>query len=168
MTQVDEYTQTLILSAQLINKIFDHDVYKYRPSHGIDPYFKSTWTECRNHPMLTGLIDRQIRNKFRTNNEVQRWIFNLYDLTTGRAKFIHSRARKHSRHKITDFIYNTIFTRAIKKSPVYCTDAQSARSSLLHAPTFCINDSRDTNDTTLQNNAKFLAERFPDKCEFEK
>lgn len=168
MTHVDEYTQTLILSAKFIDKIFGHKAYKYRPSHGIDPYFKSTWSECRNHPLLTGLIDKQIRNKFRTNNEVQRWIFNLYDLTTGRAKFIHSRARKHSRHKISDFIYNSIFAPFIKNSPVYCTDAQTARFALTNAPTFCINDSRDTDDRTLKNNAKFLAERFPNKCEFEK
>ncbi len=168
LERVDEYTQTLILSAQFIERIFGKKVYKYRPSHGIDPYIKSTWIACRNHPMITGQIDQQIRNKFRTNNEVQRWLFNLYDLINDRAVFIHSRARKHTRHKITDFIYNAIFMPWIKKSPVCCTDTSTARSALLRAPTFCINDSRDTDETILRDNAKFMAERFPEKSQFEK
>lgn len=166
--RVDEYTQTLILSAQFIERIFGKKVYKYRPSHGIDPYLKSTWIACRNHPMLTGQIDQQIRNKFRTNNEIQRWIFNLYDLINNRAVFIHSRARKHTHHKITDFIYNAIFTPWIKDSPVVCTDTSVARSALLRAPTFCINDSADTDKTILRDNAKFMEERFPNKSQFEK
>jgi hypothetical protein len=166
--RVDEYTQTLILSAQFIERIFGKKVYKYRPSHGIDPYLKSTWIACRNHPMLTGQIDQQIRNKFRTNNEVQRWLFNLYDLINNSAVFIHSRARKHTRHKITDFIYNAIFMPWIKNSPVVCTDTSVARSALLRAPTFCINDSADTDKTILRDNAKFMKERFPNKSQFEK
>lgn len=168
LSQVNEYTQTLILSAKMINAIFGQDVYKYRPSHGIDPYIKSSWIECRNHPMITGLIDKQIRNKFRTNNELQRWLFNLYDLVTGRAVFIHSRARKHSRHKIINAIYNTIFMPWIRRSPVVCTDTARARSALINAPVFCINDSPDTDETILRDNAKFMAERFPDKSSFEK
>lgn len=168
MSRVDEYNQTLILSAQFIEKVFKKSVYKYRPSHGIDPYIKSSWIECRNHPLITGFIDKQIRNKFRTNNEVQRWLFNLYDLINGRAVFIHSRARKHSRHKISNFIYNTIFSPWIKNSPVVCTDTARARSALLRAPIFCINDAHDSDETILRDNAKFMAERFPEKSQFEK
>ncbi len=167
-SRVSEYDQTLILSAEFIEHVFGHDVYKYRPSHGIDPYLKSSWQECRNHPMITNQIDKQIRNKFRTNNEVQRWLFNLYDLVTGRAVFVHSRARKHSRHRITNAIYNMIFARTTRNSPVICTDTSSARKALLRAPIFCINDSSDTDETILQHNAKFMAERFPNKSSFEK
>lgn len=168
MTRVDEYSQTLILSAKIIDTVFGKSAYKYRPSHGIDPYIKSSWIECRNHPLITGLIDEQIRNKFRTNNEVQRWMFNLYDLISNRAVFIHSRARKHSRHKIINFVYNTIFAPWITKSAVVCTDASRARNALLRAPIFCINDSRDSDETILRNNTKFIKERFPDKSQFEK
>ena len=168
MSQVDEYTQTLILSAQAIGNIFNKSVYKYRPSHGIDPYIKSSWIECRNHPSISSKIDAQIHNKFRTGNEFQRWIFNLYDLVTGRAVFIHSRAPKHTRHKIINFIYNTIFAIPIRKSPVACTDVTHARKVLLRAPVFCINDASDSTTAVLQNNAKFLEERFPEKSSFEK
>ncbi len=168
MSRVDEYTQTLILSAKYIEDIFGQSVYKYRPSHGIDPYIKSSWIECRNHPMLNHQIDAQIRNKFRTNNEVQRWIFNLYDLINDRAVFQHSRAKKFSHHKISDFIYNTIFAFQIRKSPVCCTDTATSRSALQNCPTFCINDSRDTDQYILRDNAQFMAERFPEKSQFEK
>lgn len=168
LSQVNEYTQTLILSAKIINAIFGKDVYKYRPSHTIDPYIKSSWIECRNHPMITGLIDTQIRNKFRTNNELQRWVFNLYDLVNDRAVFIHSRARKHSRHKIMNTIYNAIFAPWIRRSPIVCIDTTRAHSALLKAPIFCINDSIDTDATILENNAKFMNDCFPEKSSFEK
>lgn len=167
-SRVDEYNQTLILSAEFIEQIYDKHVYKYRPSHGIDPYLKSTWIECRNHPVIAKQIDEQIRNKFRTNNEVQRWIFNLYDLITGNAKFIHSRARKHSRHKIINAIYNIVFMPWIRKSPVVCSNTHAARKALLGAPIFCINDSGNNDKTILEQNAKFMADRFPNKSQFEK
>ena len=115
-----------------------------------------------------GQIDAQIYNKFRTNNEVQRWMFNLYDLITGKARFIHSRARKHTRHKFINAIYNSIFAPWIYTSPVVCSDTVAARKAIIHAPIFCINDSRDNDETILANNAKFMAERFPDKSQFEK
>ena len=167
-SRVDEYNQTLILSAEFIEHVYGKRVYKYRPSHGIDPYLKSTWIECRNHPKIMGQIDAQIYNKFRTNNEVQRWIFNLYDLITGKARFIHSRARKYTRHKFINAIYNSIFAPWIYTSPVVCSDTVAARKAIIHAPIFCINDSRDNDETILANNAKFMAERFPDKSQFEK
>lgn len=167
-SNVDDYNKTLILSAEIIKNIFGRDVFKYRPSHCIDPYLKSSWIECRNHKKISPQIDAQVFNKFRTNNEVQRWIFNLYDLITGRAKFIHSRARKFTRHKIIDAIYNTIFAPWIYYSPVVCMDTVTARKALLNAPTFCINDSYDTDEKILENNIKFMQERFPNKSSFEK
>ena len=167
-SRVDEYNQTLILSAEFIHDIFGKNVFGYRPSHSIDPYIKSSWIECRNHEKIKAQIDAQIFNKFRTATELQRWLFNLYDFVHGRAKFIHSRAPKFTRHKFTDAIYNTLFTFQIKNSPVYCTDTFVARKALLNAPIFCINDSRDTDDLILENNAKFMEERFPNKSSFEK
>lgn len=167
-SRVDEYNQTLILSAEYIERVFGRRVYKYRPSHGIDPYIKSTWLECINHPDIAQQIHSQKFNKFRTNTEVQRWLINLYDLINGHAKFIHSRARKHTRHKVTNFIYNTIFMPWIRKSPVVCTDTVAARNAILGAPIFCINDGRDTDETILRNNAQFMATRFPEKSQFEK
>lgn len=164
----DAYTQTLILSAKKISDIYKKNVYKYRPSHGIDPYIKSSWEACRNHPLFNKQIDEQIRNKFRTNNEIQRWMFNLYDFVHGKAKFYHARAMKHSKFPILSFLYNTMFYFQTKKSPVYCTDTKTAAKALKRAPIFCINDSIDTDEQILKNNANYMEKRFPEKSPFEK
>ena len=166
-SRVNQYSQTLIISAQQIKNIFGNDVYKYRPAHGIDPYIKSSWQECASNPTISKLISSQITNKFRTNNELQRWIFNLYDLITNRAIFIHSRAKKYPCNKIKNIIYNTIFTKQIKQSPIVCTDTTIAQSALSNAPIFCINDSPDNTNKILRNNANYMRNRFPDKSSFE-
>ena len=165
---LDGYTQTLALSAKYIDDMFDIKMYNMRPSHGIDPYIKSSWIECRNKPELKKQINNQIKNKFRTNNEVQRWLMNMYDFAMGRAKFHHAHAAKYGRHKISNFIYNLIHWADIRKSNVVCTNAVIAKSALKHAPTFCINDAPENDSTILKGNREFLEKRFPNKCEFEK
>ena len=168
MNSVDEYTRTLILSAKIIADNFGKKFYFGRPTHGIDPYVKSSWIECMANQKIKEQIDKQIYNKFRTNNEIQRWTFNLYDLLTGRATFHHARPYKYAHNKIVDAVYNFIHHTAAKKSNVTCTSVKNARAALLAAPTFCINDAPENSIETLKENRKFLEERFPTKCEFEK
>ncbi len=168
MATADTYAQTQMLSAKHIENMFGKKLYKYWPSHGIDPYIKSSMQECRNHPLVRRDIEYTISQKFRTNTQIQRLIFNLYDLVTNRAVFVHSRACKCTRHKFMDWIYNTMHWRAIRKSPVVFTDCVVARRALKRAPIFCINDAPDSDEHTLQNNAAFMHELFPNKSEFEK
>ena len=143
-------------------------MYNMRPSHGIDPYIKSSWIECRNRLELRKQIDNQIKNKFRTNNEIQRWLMNMYDYATGRAIFHHAHAAKYGRHKISNVIYNLLHCFDIRKSNVVCTNAMLAKAAIKHAPTFCINDSPENDKNILKSNREFLEKRFPNKCEFEK
>ena len=124
--------------------------------------------ECLNEPALRDKFEKQIRNKFRTNNEFQRVIFNLYDLAKGRAKFIHARARKYTRHKILNFIYNFIHWFQIKQSNVVVPNVIVGGRALSKAPIFCINDGPENDKKILQENRKFLKNRFPTKSEFEK
>ena len=168
MLNVDEYTKTLIKSAKILEDNFGKKLYFGRPSHGIDPYIKSSWIECINHPMIKKQIQKQVKNKFRTDDEIQRWTFNLYDLMTGRATFTHARARKYGKRKISGFIYNLLHWKLIKKSNIVCTNAMLAKQAILKAPIFCINDAPDNDKNILNGNIKFLEERFPNKCEFEK
>lgn len=168
MTQLDGYTKTLVNSAKIIEDVFGPKLYFGRPSHGIDPYLKSSWIECLNNPIIKKQVDNQINNKFRTADEIQRWTFNLYALMTGRAKFTHARARKYGKHKITGFIYNLLHFNSVKKSNIVCTNAVYAKSAILKSPIFCLNDSADNTPEILHANAKFLEERYPNKCEFEK
>lgn len=164
----DNYTTSLILSALKIKEIFGKTLLKTRPSHGIDPYTKSSWLECRNHPMIKPDIDKQIYNKFRTHSEMQRWLFNLYAYMTNKAIFKKARSYKSGKHKISNFLYNCIHWHKVVISPAFCFDAKLSHNSIKHAPIFCINDAKENTEETLKNNIEYLQNRFPNKCEFEK
>ena len=168
VSTLDGYTKTLVNSAKILDDNFGKKLYFGRPSHGIDPYIKSSWIECLKNKNIKHQVDKQIYNKFRTDDEIQRWTFNLYDLIKKRAIFIHARAPKYGRHKILNFIYNLLHCHSIKQSNVVCTNALAAKFAIAKAPTFCINDSSENTPEIIRNNMKFLEERFPTKCEFEK
>ncbi|MBO5739682.1 MAG: hypothetical protein J6R52_01285 [Alphaproteobacteria bacterium] len=112
--------------------------------------------------MLKRDIDSQIKNKFRTDWELQRWIFNLYDLVHGRAIFKRARHFKHRKH----FIYNLIHRKKCLNAPVYCEDAKTALKNI-NPPLFCINDTVRTNDEIRKQNQDFLGKKFPKKSCFE-
>ena len=157
-----DYRKTILMAAYKIYKLFGKKYLHVAPAHNIDPYIKSSMIQCRNHPMITQDIDIQIRNKFRTNWELQRWIFNLYDLVHGRAILKRARHFKKSKH----WIYNLMHYRKCKCSPMYCENATLA---MQHAnpPLFCINDTENINDKIRQQNWDFLNKKFPNKSEFE-
>ena len=168
LKSVDRYTHTIILSALKIKEIFGKTHLSYYPSHGIDPYIKSSFVECRNHPLVKKQLDKQILQKFRARNALQIWLVELYAKMTDKAVFKKARGYKSGKHWLSNFIYNTIHWNAVRKSPVFCFDALASQKSIKHAPIFCINDSKYTTDETIKNNIKFLQKRFPKKCEFEK
>lgn len=168
MKNVDRYTHTIILSALKIKEIFGKTYLKYRPSHGVDPYIKSSFLECRNHPLIKKQLDKQVLEKFRIRNGLQRWLFNLYSVLSGTSIFKKARGYKSGRHWFSNFIYNSLFFHGVRKSPVFCFDAKMSKNSIKHAPIFCINDSKYTTDETIKNNIDFLHNRFPNKSEFEK
>ncbi|MBO7042746.1 MAG: Stealth CR1 domain-containing protein [Alphaproteobacteria bacterium] len=168
LSSVDRYTHTIILSALKIQEIFGKTFLSYKPSHGIDPYIKSSILECANHPLVKKQLEKQILDKFRVKNSFLMWLFELYAKMTGKAVFKKARGYKSGRHWLSNFIYNTIYFHSVRKSPVFCEDAKTSRSSIKHAPIFCINDSKHTGAETIKNNIEFLQTRFPNKCEFEK
>lgn len=157
-----DYRKTILMAAHKIYKLFGKKFYKLAPAHNIDPYIKSSMLQCRNHPMLTRDFDAQIRNKFRTNWELQRWIFNLYDVVHNRAVLRKRRFFKKGRH----FIYNLVNYRSCKNSPLYCENAEQAMKHT--TPTlFCINDTVNVTDAVRKQNWEFLNKKFPEKSSFE-
>ena len=87
---------------------------------------------------------------------------------TGKAVFKKAHGYKSGKHWLSNFIYNMIHFHGVRKSPVFCFDANVSHQSIKHAPIFCINDSKYTTDETIKNNIKYLQNRFPKKSEFEK
>jgi len=162
------YTQTIYAAQSAISKLFNRNFFKYAPSHGIDPYLKSSIKQCLNEPTLCEKFQTQIHNKFRTCDEFQRMIFNLYDLAKGRAVFKHARAHKYTRHKILNFIYNTLHFIGIRNSNVVCPNVIVGADAISKAPTFCINDAPNNTPEILGKNREFLERRFPNKSDFEK
>lgn len=157
-----DYRKTVLMAAYKIHQIFGKKFYKFAPAHNIDPYIKSSMIQCRNHPLLTRDFDAQIRNKFRTNWEMQRWIFNLFDLVHGRAVLRRARHFKKTKH----FIYNFTHYTNCKKSPLYCENALQAMKQT-NPYLFCINDTKETTDEVRKQNYEFLLKKFPKKSSFE-
>ncbi len=168
IAESNNYEKNILHSARLIEQIFGKDLYSYRPCHGIDPYLKSSMIECAKHPEIQQQIHNAIHSKFRSDDLIQRWIFNLYDFVMGRAIFIRNRAFKAGRHKIIYFIYNLLHWNIARHSNFYCSDVTPAHKAILKSATFCINDSKNNSAKILNKNKQFLKERFPIKCEFEK
>ena len=168
LKKCENYTATLILSAKLIHEIYDQDLYKYMPTHGIDPYIKSKWIECRNHPLIKPYIDEQIFNKFRTNNELQRWIFSLYNMVNKYGHMRRAYPHKSGHCLPADTLYNITHCRSTRKSPYVCSYIQGHEKSLSQCAIFCINDSEDNSTEMLNANIEYLDARWPNKSEFEK
>lgn len=158
-----DYRRTVLVAGYKINQIFGKKFWNLAPAHNIDPYIKSSMAQCRNHPLLTRDFAIQIRNKFRTNWEIQRWIFNLYDLAHGRAVFKRVRYRKKAKH----WIYNRIYKDNYMNAPMYCDNTNNIPANA-NPSLFCINDTPNTTDEIRKQNWEFLNRKFPDKSQFEK
>ena len=164
---MDGYHQTLAWTNKLIYDVFGRDYMKLKPGHNIDPYIKSSIITVLNHPDIAPKINAQIKNKFRTTQEIQRWIFNLYDHIHGRAILRRARRFKRTKYKLYNTLYNFVHYFECKNSPIFCTDAKKEKLLKIAPPLFCINDSDDNTDETRENNKKFLETRFPEKSSFE-
>lgn len=161
-----DYRKTILVALHKIRTIFGlkKKYLCYIPSHNVDPYIKSSMIACRNHPLLIRDFDAQIRNKFRTSWEMQRWVFSMYDFVHKRAVLRRTRRFKQRKH----FLYNLIFYRSCKNSSMYCVDAVAEGIERINPPLFCINDTVLSTDAMRKSNADFLAKKFPEKSSFEK
>lgn len=162
------YLLQLINSAQAIENAFGVSLYNYKSSHGIDPYIKSSITECCNNPDLKDVIEKTKRHMFRDETDVHRVIFNYYDFIKNRANFIISHSRHIGHNIILDFLYNLLHYKSIKHSVFYCTDAIKSDVLSCNAQIVCINDSVYNSDITREHNKLFFDTKFPNKSQFEK
>jgi hypothetical protein len=157
-----EYLQTIALAAKNIRDLYGKNYMCMHPGHNIDPYLKSSMIKAKHHPMLIEKIEQTVRNKFRTNYEMQRWIFSMYDAVHNRAVFKRVRNFKKPRH----FIHNLVHYFECKNAPAYCTDVKHINRT--NPSLLCINDVSQTSDAVRENNKQFLQNKFPQKSRFEK
>ena len=162
------YLRLLINAAQEIEKAFNISLYQYKSSHGIDPYIKSSFIECCEHPVLSKSITSTRYHRFRDEKDVHRLIFNLYDIVNNRADVIISHSKHIGHNIILDFIYNLLHCVSIRNSTFFCEDAVKSRLLFCKAKIGCINDGINSSDLTHEHNKLFFETKFPDKSEFEK
>ena len=166
--QTNDYQQILLLSQYRILQIFNKNVYRYTPSHGIDPYLKSNLKGVLQHPLLEAEITNLINYKFRHGCQIQRLIFDLYGIIHGTTIPFRCHGIKQTKNEFWNKIYNTIHKHSIENSPCYCTDVERANLYKRIPPVVCINDTPATTDEMRAHNAKWLNWKFPDKSSFEK
>ncbi|MDL2296004.1 Stealth CR1 domain-containing protein [Lachnospiraceae bacterium OttesenSCG-928-E19] len=157
------YEKTLLHSAKTIQNVYKSDYSGIQPAHNIDPYRKSFILECNNHHVWNEQIKKDILNKFRTDNELQRWIYTLYNHANNKCVLKRTRNKKDKKH----FIYNFIHKRKFINSPIYCIDAKNCKLNKINPPLFCINDTEKNTDKIRQNNLDFLESKFSKKSQFE-
>lgn len=169
MENKSEYELRLLNTQKLIYDLYNRNVYKYLPAHGVESHKKSTWIQCLKHPLLNKHIINQIYSKFRTNNGVQPQIFSLINIIYKHCKTLRVRDYKHTHNKLWNFIYNNILhKKSVHLCPFYCSDATKI-SELTYKPyDICVNDEPTNTDTVCKNNKRILEQMFPNKCEFEK
>ncbi|MBO7656881.1 MAG: Stealth CR1 domain-containing protein [Alphaproteobacteria bacterium] len=163
----DEYSQIILLSQYKISNIFNKNMYKYKHSHGIDPYNKSNIKKCLHHPLLEAEISNLTNYKFRHGCQIHRLIFDLYGIIHGTTIPIRCRTIKQTKCKFWDKIYNTLYKQSIKNSPCYCLDAETQNLYQCSQPIVCINDTPGTTDEMRKHNTKWLNWKFPNKSSFE-
>ena len=140
--------------------------YNRLPHHNIDPYKKSDIYSCYNE--FKEIIDYAIRQPFRTNDCIQRFLYSYYCCATGRGKY-------KVLHKIdTDlpfykYVYNFLF-KIYEKDSIYLNMSKISNiNNVLNNPKiFCINDGPEVQEEHRIEMIKFYENLYPKKSSFEK
>ena len=157
------YMKTLVLATQKILRVFGHDYTHCFPSHNIDAYVKSSMNAAKSHPELKDYIEKTVYTRFRTEQDAQRWVFNLYDN-------IHDKnilKRVRNKKSPNRWLYNLVYRKYFSDSPVYCTDLAKSNIMSIKPSLFCVNDTENSTADIRQNNHKILEKLFPEKSTME-
>ncbi|MBO4862846.1 MAG: hypothetical protein J5517_00625 [Eubacterium sp.] len=144
--------------------------YDLIPTHNIDVYSKSGMQKCKEE--FINEFQKIYNNKFRTDEDTQRVIFQYYmiyhglcdlvqyDITSPAGKFVNAMKKILLPSKYLDFIIYDIHTFFSSKIAKYYF---SHRPKLV-----CINDSENTSDEELKQYHELMLKTFPEKSSFEK
>ncbi len=146
--RINNYRRSIDKAYRLIEEKYNA-FYSGLPHHNIDGYLKSTYKQVVEDTFKYEL-STVMYNRFRDKTDIQRVLFNNYNLVTqrGELRFVD---RKESCRILTTKSSN--FYRYIKK----------------YNPTlFCLNDTESATDEDRKKIAPFLERLFPEKSTFEK
>ena len=150
-------------------KCFDNSnlkIPKNVPHHNIDAYKKSLITKCKEK--FKKEINETIHNKFRTNNDLQRIIFNLYAIATkqGYMKKIYQYDTKKPFYK--KFI-KSLFLGSPNDSVYFNYKYKNIEYSLekYKPKLFCLNSHIDATEEEISIIKTLLEQLFPQKSSFE-
>jgi len=153
------YTQRILYTQNLFNKISEKnlDIDNVDPSHCIDAYRKSTFSECKK--FFSAEFDKLIQQKFRTPDTIQRIIFSLYMLNNNQGKL------KLNPPIAEQYCHTSLENLYLKLESKYSLE----EAVLKYKPKLlCINDTEDTDFTARKNLKNILSKLFPQKQEWER
>lgn len=141
--------------------------YTLAPHHNIDAYLKSAYRECMEE--FADLAERTVRNRFRTENDLQRVVVAYFMLAKADARL--SRTGRYNRavgwigrlrcwltgHYLTDSRCIPLTTRELAKVFAKYNPAL-----------FAVNDSQEATDDDRRRMKQYLETKFPEKSAFEK
>lgn len=161
-----EYGMMIYQTARIFQNLFDKNLIRFRPSHNIEAYKKSSIKEVLTNPLIDLYYQKTIRRKFRNKFDIQRWFFTLYDIVFGNAVTRRVRTKKrmfYHLYKVIDLFYS-----GFRDSPAYTTNAKKRWLNKFRPPLFCINDTQVNTKQDDIDNMEFLRNFLPEKSEFEK
>lgn len=139
---------------------------EHRPHHNIEAYRKTDLIECYN--TFKEEIDKTIYSPFRSEDNIEKHIYNLYAIANKKGYF--KRVRKIN----TDLpFYKKLFNFLLKKyskESIYISASDENILNTLekfHPKLFCINDDEKTTQEDRENVKRVMETLFPEKSSFE-
>ncbi|MBK5195739.1 MAG: Stealth CR1 domain-containing protein [Proteiniphilum sp.] len=141
------YRKKIHHSASLIEKKFGR-YFSFTPHHNIDAYLKSDYRNVSEN-VFGEEISRTLTNHIRSENDIQRIIYNYFALSVKRGKLRFVGRNESCRIRM----HNQDFSFFLRK---------------YQPALFCLNDSHRATDEDRERVEPFLKQLFPEKSSFEK
>ena len=161
------YQRTIRRMQDTIHRLFGLLI-PYAPHHNFDAYLKSDYKYCVEN-LEKEAWERTARNKFRTEEDMQRCFISYYMIVAKHAE-LRKVGRYNRVHGFWNAVQATFTNRFANDSRNINLDLPDYEAALnkYNPIMICTNDSERAKDEDGLRMKKFLEELFPKKCSFEK
>lgn len=147
-----------------ISTDFTTNLHNTQPHHNIDIYSKSVIREvCERYP---DWVEESISNRFRSDRDMQRHIFSLYALVTGRAAEVHVRKNIYLKALKGIFCPSAGVDSMVINLPISLFDRVKQR--LYNPAMICINDNQFATPSDRLAARQLLEKLYPNRSSFER